>query len=198
LNRIESLAAAIAARPPVEVDDPTRKLAAVAVVLVPDRGTVLLIRRADRDDDRWSGHMAFPGGRWSPGDATLRATAERETFEEVGVDLSDARWLGALDDIAPRTPTLPPLIVRPFVYLVPEESPLHPNHEVAAAAWVPLDELAAPGVYRPFELELAGSPIAFPGYHLSQGVVWGMTERILTPLLTLLGLRSDPTLPPTS
>ena len=27
----------------------------------------------------------------------------------------------------------------------------------------------------------------FPGYHLAEGVVWGMTERILTPVLELLG-----------
>jgi 8-oxo-dGTP pyrophosphatase MutT (NUDIX family) len=181
----------MAARQPVEVHDPDRKLAAVAVVLVPDRGTVLLIRRAERDGDRWSGHMAFPGGRWSPTDPSLHATAERETREEVGVDLGAARLLGALDDIAPRTPSLPPLIVRPFVYFSREEQALQPNEEVAAAAWVPLDDLAKPGVYRPFELMLAGAAMAFPGYHLSHGIVWGMTERILTPLLTMLGYQAQ-------
>ncbi len=191
LNRFESLAAAIAARSPVEVHESNRKLAAVAVALVPPRATLLLIRRAEREGDKWSGHMAFPGGRWSPADQSLRSTAERETLEEVAVDLAPARFVGALDDIAPRTPSLPPLTVRPFVYFLADEQPLHHNHEVAHAAWVPLEELTKPGTYRPFELTLAGNRTSFLGYHLANGIVWGMTERILTPLLGMLGYHSS-------
>ncbi len=190
LSRIQSLAGALASRSAIRVDDPARKLAAVAVVLVPDPdpGSVLLIRRSEREGDRWSGQMAFPGGRWSPDDPDLLTTAQRETFEEVGVDLKGARWLGSLDDIAPRTPTLPPVIVRPYVFVAAAEAPLRLNHEVAAAAWIELTELTAPGIYRPFEFDVLGTKVLLPGYHLTQGVVWGMTERILTPLLGMLGL----------
>ena len=185
VSRLARLAGALATRVPASVEDPTRKLAAVAVILVPDPDAVLQIRRADREGDRWSGHMAFPGGRWSPEDADLLATAERETHEEVAVDLSRATLLGRLDDSAPRTPSLPPVIVRPFVFLLASRQRLVPNHEVAGAHWTPLDQLIEPGVYRPFEFEAGGTRMLLPGYHLEQGVVWGMTERILTPLLWL-------------
>ena len=49
---------------------------------------ILFIRRAARRGDRWTGHVAFPGGKRDPDDASDRAAAERETLEEVGLDLS--------------------------------------------------------------------------------------------------------------
>jgi hypothetical protein len=52
--------------------------------------------------------------------------------------------------------------------------------------WIPLRELREPGVYRPISLELRGEVRSFPAYHLGQHVIWGMTERILTPLLELV------------
>src|SRR5215213_2159058 len=63
--------------------------AAVALVL---RGGVegaemLVIKRSEAERDHWSGHLALPGGRAEPSDENLLATAVRETFEEVGLDL---------------------------------------------------------------------------------------------------------------
>lgn len=186
LSDLDRLAAHLAGREPRAVVDPGRQLAAVAVVLAEGPEGILLIRRAEREGDRWSGQMAFPGGRWSEEDPDLLATARRETREEVGLDLAGAQVLGALDDVAPRTPVLPPIIVRPFVFRLPARQPLHPNDEVAGASWVDLDLLRQPGVFRPFAYEIQGSRVLLPGYHLDAGVVWGMTERILTPLLGLL------------
>lgn len=186
LSSLDRLAAALADRRARAVVDPARQLAAVAIVLVERPDSILLIRRAEREGDRWSGQMAFPGGRWSLDDPDLLATARRETREEVGVDLAGAAVLGTLDDVAPRTPVLPPIIVRPYVFRLPRRQPLAPNPEVAGARWVELDQLRRPGVYRPFEYESQGTRLLLPGYHLGEGVVWGMTERILTPLLGLL------------
>jgi 8-oxo-dGTP pyrophosphatase MutT (NUDIX family) len=186
LTPLDRLAARLAHRPPVTVSDPARALAAVAVVLAEGPDALLIIRRAERRDDRWSGQMAFPGGRWQPEDPDLLATARRETREEVGLDLGPAPVLGALDDVAPRSAVLPPVIVRPFVFRLPGPVPLVPNHEVAGAHWVPLDRLRDPAAYRPFEYRSEGARFELPGYHLPEGVVWGMTERILTPLLHLL------------
>jgi hypothetical protein len=50
---------------------------------------VLFIKRAARKGDRWTSHIAFPGGRRDPEDADDRAAAIRETAEEVGIDLSE-------------------------------------------------------------------------------------------------------------
>jgi 8-oxo-dGTP pyrophosphatase MutT (NUDIX family) len=42
---------------------------------------VLLIKRADRKEDPWSGQTAFPGGRVSDDDESFEVTARRE---EIG------------------------------------------------------------------------------------------------------------------
>src|ERR1039457_3526451 len=59
--------------------------AAVALVLAGDASDlcVCLIRRAEHELDRWSGHVALPGGRVDPIDLGPREAAIRETREEV-------------------------------------------------------------------------------------------------------------------
>jgi len=186
LSRIPALQVRLAGRTPRSHPELQRPRAAVAIVLAPGPDRVLLMQRAEREGDRWSGQLAFPGGRWSPVDADLAATARRETREEVGVDLGSAALLGTLDDLEPRTPVLPPIIVRPFVFSLPAISQLTLNQEVAAAWWVPLEEFARPGIYGPVEYQRYGTLVRSSGYHLPMGILWGMTERILTPLLDLL------------
>ena len=160
--------------------------AAVAIILVPEPYALLLIRRADRTGDPWSGHMALPGGRREPGDADLLATAIRETSEEVGVELSSAELAGSLQDVVPRTPVLPPIAVRPFVFLRDSRPALTLNSEVTAATWVPLAHLLRPDTYHLVRLEVSGSNRLVQAYQLSDAIVWGMTERILTQLLIYL------------
>lgn len=157
----------------------------MAIVLAADPDSLLLIQRAEREGDRWSGQLAFPGGRWSAGDPDLAATARRETLEEVGVDLAGARLLGVLDDLAPRTPVLPPLVVRPHVFLLPDRPAPVLNPEVSAAWWLPLETFERPGIYGPAEYRRYGTLIRTSAYHLEVGTLWGMTERILTSLLQL-------------
>ena len=117
---------------PQVADAPDARPAAVALVLLegPQGLEILLIRRAERADDPWSGQIALPGGRYDVGDRDLFATAVRETREETGVDLSAAERLGVLDDLYPRTPTLPPVVVRPFVFALSTRAGLVPSDEV--------------------------------------------------------------------
>jgi 8-oxo-dGTP pyrophosphatase MutT (NUDIX family) len=186
VSRIPALAERLATRRPAPVDEPDRPQAAVAVILTPNPDSVLLIRRADREGDRWSGQLAFPGGRWSPGDEDLLETARRETREEVGVELEPGTLIGTLDDLAPRTSVLPPILVRPFVFAPPSRQTLDLSPEVALAWWLPLDTLLSPGVYGPVEFERYGTLVRTMGYRLDAGILWGMSERILTPLVRLL------------
>lgn len=164
-------------------DDPSLIWAAVAVVLTPDPDSILLIRRADRPGDPWSGHMALPGGRQEPGDGDLVATVIREIEEEIGIELSPQDLAGRLEDVVPRTPVLPPIAVRPFVFLPPTRPQLFLNDEVAAYRWVPLDDLLSPSAHHPVRLEVAGQSRQVDAYELEDAIVWGMTERILTDLL---------------
>ncbi len=164
-------------------DDPSLLWAAVAIILTPQPDSILLIRRADRSGDPWSGHMALPGGRREPSDSDLAATAMREVAEEVGIQLSAKVLLGSLPDVIPRTPVLPPIAVRPFVFLLPGRQGLRLNAEVAQASWVPVDYLLRPDTHHPVQLEVAGRSRQVQAYQLENAIIWGMTERILTSFL---------------
>lgn len=163
------------------------RLAAIALVVRPaDTGPeLLMIKRAEVAGDPWSGHIACPGGRMDPDDADLAATAIRETREETGIDIEqDGTLIGALDDLSPRTPRLPPIIIRPFVGVVGPHVRLSPNREVAAAFWVPLAairERASWGLGTVIirEAEEARVPTFRHGDH----TVWGLTERALRDFL---------------
>ncbi len=163
--------------------------AAVALILAPDPDALLLIRRAEHPGDPWSGHMALPGGRRAESDSGLAATAVRETQEEVGVLLRPEHLIGSLDDVVPRTPVLPPIAVRPYVFSLPSRPVLVPNPEVAATRWVDLDHLLQLGTQHTVRLDVGGISRQVPAYQLDDAIVWGMTERIITTLLDQI--RSD-------
>ncbi|MDQ3223079.1 MAG: CoA pyrophosphatase [Gemmatimonadota bacterium] len=185
-RRLTRLRDRLADQHPATVDDDSLIWAAVAVVITPDPDSILLIRRADRMGDPWSGHMALPGGRREPADLELLATAIREAHEEVGLELERQHLLGSLEDVVPRTPVLPPVAVRPFVFLSPSRPPLVLNFEVASARWVALDELLRPEARRSVRLEVAGQSREVQAFQLENAIIWGMTERILTDLLQQL------------
>ncbi len=180
---------ALAGYAPRQVEAPEAKPAAVAMMLLerPSGLETLLIKRAERVGDPWSRQVALPGGRREPADGDLLVTAIRETREETGIELLNAERLGVLDDLYPRTPTLPPVLVRPFVFALAALPAIVPSAEVAHAFWVPLDRLVAPGVRREVTLQVAGVERVFPAYDLGDEVIWGMTERIITPFLDLIG-----------
>jgi len=185
LARARRALAAFAAR---QIEAPEARPAAVALILLERAGDLeaLFIKRAARIGDPWSGQVAFPGGRHDSTDPDLLATAIRETREEIGIDLTDAERLGVLDDLYPRTPTLPPVLVRPFVFALPGRRPLVASDEVERAFWVPLARLGEPGVHREVNLLVRGEERVFLAYDLGEQVIWGMTERILTPFLALI------------
>ena len=171
-------------------DPPEARPAAVAMILVEEpqaKGLeALFIVRATFEGDPWSGQIAFPGGRAEPGDTDLLATAVRETREETGVNLSVAEPFGALDDVYPRTPVLPPIYVRPFVFGLRAKPALTLSDEVAEALWVPLDRLRDPATREEFELVIRGEHRRFPAYRLGNHLLWGLTERIVSTFLILL------------
>jgi hypothetical protein len=74
-------------------------------------------------------------------------------------------------------------VVRPFAFHLDHEPAIMVNAEVAEAVWVPLTQLSDPAIRRPAELTVAGAQRVVTGYHLPAGLLWGMTERILAPVL---------------
>jgi 8-oxo-dGTP pyrophosphatase MutT (NUDIX family) len=174
-------------REPRRDDPPEARPAAVAMALVEEAQGLeaLFIVRADFEGDPWAGQVAFPGGRAEPGDADLAATAVRETLEETGVDLATAEPLGVLDDVYPRTPVLPPIYVRPFVFALKSKPALTLSEEVADALWVPLELLRNPASREEIELVIHGNRRRFPAYSLGNHMLWGLTERIVSTFLIL-------------
>ncbi len=149
---------------------------------------LLMIKRADAEGDPWSGHIACPGGRMEPADADLAATAIRETLEETGVDVArDGRMLGHLDDLSPRTPTIAPIVIRPYVALVRADVAIVPSNEVAAAFWVPLAALRAPDAWGIGEVHVRGVPRRVSVFRHGEYTVWGLTERVLRQFLEYAG-----------
>jgi 8-oxo-dGTP pyrophosphatase MutT (NUDIX family) len=175
---------------PIEAEGATR-LAAIALVLRPsDTGEpeLLMIKRAEAENDPWSGHVACPGGRMEPRDRDLEQTAVRETWEETGIDLArDGRVLGALDDMSPRTSSLPPIVIRPFVAVVKSDVSIVESPEVAEAFWVPLAALRESAAWG-----RAMVPIGEFGerevdvFQHGEHTVWGLTHRALTQFLSLV------------
>ena len=159
-----------------------RSSAAVAAVFRQgNHGTELLfIQRATKASDPWSGHMAFPGGRTDPGDADAHATAERETLEEVALDLSVAPRLGALTDLRPGRHLE---AVHAHAYWLDGPRPsLTANYEVADTVWVPMTALANTDRY--IDYYYPSSDSTWPGIQLDEPtqVVWGLTLRFLADL----------------
>jgi len=175
---------------PLVVENPRARRAAVAVVVRPAAAGagVLGIRRAVREGDPWSGHMAFPGGHSSPGDEDLVATAVRETREEVGIDLAgDAELVGTLDElqaVARRKPV--DLIIRPHVFELRKLRRLRlERSEVDAALWVPLAYLAEPRARGIHRARYGEAEIDFPAFAYEGQSIWGLTHRILARLLEI-------------
>ena len=166
--------------------DPGGTWAAVAIIVVPNPDAILLIRRSERPGDPWSGHLALPGGRQDPVDEDLLNTAVRETREEVGIQLEPADLVTSLEPVVPRTPVLPPISILPFVFLLSERPQVTLNSEVASTAWIELDHLLLPTTRSRVSLEVAGARRLVDAYQVEHGVVWGLTERILTSFLRTL------------
>jgi 8-oxo-dGTP pyrophosphatase MutT (NUDIX family) len=167
-----------------ERDPPFREAAVALVLRATSEGDdleLLLIKRSERIGDPWSGQVALPGGRLEPDDTSLEMTALRETFEEVGLDVRErGEVIGQLDELRPRTPVLPPIIVRPFVCAVRDIGVLAPSVEVATMHWVPLGELFAPATRVSTSVHVRDVRMRVDAFQVGELTIWGMTERILS------------------
>lgn len=166
--------------------------AAVALVLRPGvEGTpeVLLMQRAERPGDRWSGQISLPGGHREPGDPHLAFTAARETREEVGLVLDpEGGRLGHLPAVQARARGRRlPLSIAPVVFAWPADGRIRLGEEARDAFWFPLTRAARGELDRVHRYPHQGKVLELPSWHHEGRTVWGLTHGILGGLLELLG-----------
>ena len=166
-----------------------------AAVLVPvfeeaGEARVILTKRPETMPSH-QGEIAFPGGKYEPGDPDLRATALREANEEIGLDPGLVEIVGELDHLVTVSARF---ALTPFVGLLPERPVLVPHvREVDAVFDVAISELLRDDVFREERWEVppdmlvgVGPDRAIHFFELAGETVWGATARILTGFLAHL------------
>jgi 8-oxo-dGTP pyrophosphatase MutT (NUDIX family) len=162
--------------------------AAVALVRAREpEESILLIRRAERENDPWSGQWSFPGGRRDREDPDLLQTALRELEEECGISLDREHMKDVL------APTLAGrrvgrfVLVAPFSFHVDAKLPTVLNpHEAVEAIWTPLRVLEDPARHGLRPVPSLPSHMLFPSVQLNGTPLWGFTYRVITDWLGLV------------
>ncbi|QDV05469.1 putative NUDIX hydrolase [Planctomycetes bacterium Poly30] len=160
--------------------------AAVAVLLSGaslEDFSVLLMRRAFRETDPWSGQIGLPGGHAEEVDEDLIATARRESVEEVGIDpMGDASalHLGALPAVqaTSRAKRLP-LYITPIVFYRAEVEEPVCGPEADEAFWLPVRTAWSGVLDADHRYEHEGLVRNLPSWRFEDRTIWGMTHGIL-------------------
>lgn len=130
--------------------------------------------------------IAFPGGGAEPQDASLLATALRESEEEIGLDPSTVELLETLPVLMTRVTGFS---IAPFLGRIvrPERWIPHPR-EIADVIEPLVSELADPAAHDEMTLPYGpgGSSRRFPFIHVAGHRLWGASYRILEPVLPRL------------
>ena len=127
------------------------------------------------------GEISFPGGGYIKSDGSLRQTALRESFEEIGLEPRDVDILGELDDTATQGSGF---VITPFVGLIPSDYPFKLNSfEIGELIPIPVKALL-PEVRHPSESDVIDDYMLIPDVFTYQDKrVTGATGRILKQFL---------------
>ena len=153
---------------------------------------ILMIQRAVREGDPWSGHMGFPGGRKDAFDVTDVACAKRETREEISFDLdTHGELICQLSDVntgwrADR----PEMLVAPFIFKVDSTPSFELNHEVDDTLWVPLNFLLDDANRGRHQWDWRGEVLESDAFTYDGRLIWGLSLMMIDELLEIIGGRA--------
>ncbi len=157
----------------------------VPVILDAEHGPRLVLIRRSAGGVH-GGQLAFPGGKHDPADDTMLHTALREAREEIGL-AADRVWV--LESL-PAVDTLTSYFrVHPYLAAVVPPPEWQPEaREVEEVIEVGIDELAQPETHGEAIMHFADwpAPRRVPFYRVGGHRAWGVTYRILRPLLPRL------------
>jgi 8-oxo-dGTP pyrophosphatase MutT (NUDIX family) len=166
--------------------DGERVEAVVAILLWDEPGIglqTLLVQRAEREGDPWSGQIGLPGGRVRQTVESPRAAIHREVEEEVGINLMEVGVeLGSLSVGHPMRRI--EMQVQPWVYGLKIKPKVRIGSEIAGSFWVNLLEL--PSKKKMSDITIRNQSLSVESYLVEGKVVWGFTYRVLTELLPIL------------
>ncbi len=167
----------------IKPKDPSRAAAVTALFAPIKNPGILFIERRVAPDDPWSGQIALPGGRFKAEDGNLLRTALREMYEEVGIALPRESYLGHVGYFSPRN--RPEIKVIAYIAFLEKRPEVRIGEEVREAFWADLKSLTES--WEVAELELAPGRL-WRGriYRVKGRVIWGMTARIVSKILSLL------------
>lgn len=171
---------------PLPDDAHTRAAVALILRAVPSGMEILFIERAAHPEDPWSGNLGFPGGKVESEDGSERRAAERETGEEIGLELGEAEYLGRIPDIIGAHL---PVRISCFVYGLVRPARLVLEDEVRSVFWFPLDQLQSPDRHMAAIVNFTGREMTAPAIRImapGQTVLWGITYRLVLTFLEIL------------
>ncbi|MDP4281030.1 MAG: CoA pyrophosphatase [Bacteroidota bacterium] len=151
----------------------------VLILLYPDQGSIrfVLILRPEYNGVH-SGQISLPGGRFESDDDGFKATALRESKEEVGVDPSKVIVIGKLTELY-----IPPsnYIVHPFVGFTNEKPVFKKDpKEVEKILEINLNDLLDDKNKKKRNISVRGLHFFTPCYEIEGNIIWGATAMILS------------------
>ncbi len=157
-------------------DERERDSAAVLIPVVDQsKPTVILTQRASHMGSH-AGEVAWPGGRRDPEDESLKDTALRESFEEIGLPPESVTILSEMRPFISKHG----LRVTPYVGLVDPSVVLKANPaEIDTIFQVPLSWLASDPRSQTDLVSRYGEDHEVPVYIYNGFRIWGLTAMIL-------------------
>jgi len=162
------------------------KNAAVLALFYPDqlgKTHFLLTLRASYNGTH-SSQISFPGGKYDMNDISLKNTALRETYEEVGISINNVSIFKQMTDVF-----IPPsnFLVTPFLGYLNESPTFKINHEVEEIISISLNDLLDESSISSTTLSTSyAKNIKVPCFLLNSYVVWGATAMMLNEIKKLL------------
>ncbi|SMO32908.1 8-oxo-dGTP pyrophosphatase MutT, NUDIX family [Saccharicrinis carchari] len=131
-----------------------------------------------------SAQVSLPGGKFEPYDNTLKDTALRETWEEIGVKPDRMQIVGNLSPIYIPNSNFN---VMPYVAYVAECPTFTPDaFEVDYIIEAKLLELMAPETVQTFVKNINGHTIKAPFFNINNCKIWGATAMIISELKEII------------
>jgi 8-oxo-dGTP pyrophosphatase MutT (NUDIX family) len=165
----------------VASERPEPRIAAVLILGYPrDAEPHIVFTQRTETVSTHRGQISLPGGAREQSDDSLKETALRETYEELGIDPDRVQVVGRLED---EYVVVSNFLIAPFVGVLNEEPTFLPNPlEVAQVIEVPLERLRDPTIFREEDWSRPEMP-RMQFYSVNGHEIWGATARIIRKFL---------------